>query len=191
MIVRGMRAILTLLEGLFLFSLILVSIPLLWGWKPFTVMSGSMEPELAVGSLVYIREAAAVEEGDVIAFEMADGNACIHRCIEVRDDGTYRTKGDANSFEDAVSVTEDQLIGREAGVLPCAGYWVEWLRTPAGMGGFALVFMGNLVLGQILSMDRPGRKMPGRPMLCIGKRNGKQKKSTEEETGWLKKKRFM
>ena len=76
--------------GIFLFlAVIAVCIPLtlpkLFGYQAYTVISGSMEPEIPVGSLVYIQPSAPedAEENDIVAFYgAADGSMITHRVVE-------------------------------------------------------------------------------------------------------------
>jgi signal peptidase len=86
-----------------------------------------MEPEIPVGSLVYVEgiEPEDVQEKDVIAFYGGrDANAIItHRVVENRVVvGEFITKGDANQENDLNPVNYHELIGR-----------VEWSVPEVGM----------------------------------------------------------
>ena len=72
-----------------------------------TVVSGSMQPALPLGSLVVVvpRDAAAVRTGDVITFNPPgdDTRTVTHRVIDVEgtgDDVRVHTQGDANPVAD-------------------------------------------------------------------------------------------
>ena len=105
------------------FALILVillclpfTIPRLMGGQIYSVISGSMEPAIPVGSLVYVEgiEPEDVMVDDVIAFYGGrDANAIItHRVIENRVImGEFITKGDANQTNDMNPVDYDNFIG--------------------------------------------------------------------------------
>lgn len=83
------------------------------GSEAFTVMTGSMEPEIPVGSLVVVKhtDAASVAEGDVIAFEKG-GAVVVHRVQENDGEaGEITTKGDANDVQDPRPVRYDEVIG--------------------------------------------------------------------------------
>lgn len=153
------RICLKIAEGGIVLFLLVLSLPILWGLKPYTVTSGSMEPTLHVGALVYVKKTSEVKEGDMIAFAMENGGVCIHRCMTCSQDGTYVTKGDANSFEDAVPVKEDQIIGRAVWTYPLAGYGAQLLKTPFGFGTIVLIFMGNMVLDMIPAFGRKDGRM--------------------------------
>ena len=79
-----------------------VTVPRLMGYEIYDVVSGSMEPEIPVGSILYVEGLAPedVEEGDVIAF-WSNGSVVAHRVVKNKVvEGTFITKGDANARED-------------------------------------------------------------------------------------------
>ncbi len=55
---------------------ILLALPGLFGIHPLLVQSGSMEPEYAVGSVIYVRQAelSRLSEGMVVTFCLPDGD---------------------------------------------------------------------------------------------------------------------
>lgn len=60
------------------------------GLRPLTVLSGSMEPEIKTGSLVYVKEVdtATLKEGDIITYTIdANGTYATHRIVEVIPEG--------------------------------------------------------------------------------------------------------
>ena len=61
------------------------AIPRLAGMEPYVVLSGSMEPVLPVGALVYVEpvpESEQIESGDIVAYQTMDGTAVIHRVVD-------------------------------------------------------------------------------------------------------------
>ena len=90
------------------------------GFRIFSVATGSMEPEYAVGDILIAKEKdpATIVVGDNIVYlgSVADyrGKIITHNVIEVEqnEEGDYlfHTKGIANTIEDPV-VHEDQLYG--------------------------------------------------------------------------------
>ena len=92
------------------------------GFSLFRVVTGSMEPELPVGSLLLCKKTpiSEIEEGDIVCFvsrspEMM-GKVITHRVITIYDDQAggilLETKGDANLSADGELVTANNLIGR-------------------------------------------------------------------------------
>lgn len=103
-----------------------LTVPRFFGYHIYSVISGSMEPAIPTGSLVYIREAKPEEvtEGDVIAFYGAADSASIitHRVVENRVVmGEFITKGDANQAPDRNPIPYARLIGRVERSIPEAG----------------------------------------------------------------------
>ena len=121
------------------------------GYRPYVVLSGSMEPEIRTGSICLIDTGYRYEElkvGDVIAF--TNGRISVtHRVHEIRD-GLIQTKGDANESPDHYFIGEGNYIGKYAWSVPYAGYAVSWLQTKRGMiltvtGMIALMLLDALV----------------------------------------------
>ena len=100
-----------------------LTIPNFMGYEIFNVVSGSMEPTIPVGSIIYVKEIdpVDVESGDIIAFESGD-NVIMHRVVDnKRVEGAFTTKGDANNGEDMNDVSYDNLIGIVVKHIPILG----------------------------------------------------------------------
>ena len=96
------------------FSLV---IPKLAGYDVYVVVSGSMEPAIPVGSIVYSHktEPAELQTDDVIVFiDSARGETPITHRVVTNDTAAclITTKGDANEHEDVDPVTYDNVIGK-------------------------------------------------------------------------------
>jgi signal peptidase len=98
-----------------------------YGWEFDAVLSGSMEPVLAVGGLVVIKpvDASQVETGDIISFKVPGFDTPIcHRVIAIQQvDGgrLFQTKGDANEEPDINPVPGEAVTGKEVFYLPYVG----------------------------------------------------------------------
>lgn len=113
-------------------------IPDFLGYKPFIVLSGSMEPGIRTGDLIITQEAApeTLAAGDVIAYRYGESSAITHRIQSVTQaDGqlAFVTKGDANNAEDNVTPTGDRVEGRLLWTLPGLGSAAMFLQTPGGL----------------------------------------------------------
>ena len=91
----------------------------------YTVVSGSMEPAVPTGSLVYIKyvEPGDIETGDIIAFYGSDaqGSIITHRVVSNSNAmGEFITKGDANAENDMSPVTYEQYVGKMVRSIPIA-----------------------------------------------------------------------
>lgn len=89
----------------------------IFGYKPFIISSGSMEPKYMTNSLVIIKKGGYenVQVGDVIAFKphLLPDKIAFHRVIEITEDG-FITKGDNNEVIDEELVTEENYVGAES-----------------------------------------------------------------------------
>ena len=106
----------------------------LWGLQVYTVMSGSMEPEIPVGSLVLAGkvQGTSLREGDVIVYQRGESRI-IHRIKEIRwEEASVITQGDANEREDAAPVNFGQIRGRLLWTVPWLGYPGLILRRTPG-----------------------------------------------------------
>lgn len=104
----------------------------------FTVASGSMEPALKTGSLIFIKPANEYKTGDVITFTSSSNinQTITHRIIssENKDGQTYfTTKGDANNSQDLDQVHQDRILGKYIFKIPYIGYVISFVRTLPGL----------------------------------------------------------
>ncbi len=112
----------------------------LFGYQVFTVLSGSMEPNYHVGSLIYVKEVdyTQLKSGDVITFMIDEDTVATHRIVGVvpdEDDPTvlrYRTKGDANDVEDGSLVHYKNILGSPEFTIPYLGYVASYIQNPPG-----------------------------------------------------------
>lgn len=134
-------AICSTLGTALLIILILVCIPFtlpkLLDYQVYTVVSGSMEPEIPVGSLVYVKgmEPEDVQKKDVIAFYGGrDATALItHRVVENRVImGEFITKGDANQTNDMNPIPYEQFVGRVELTIPELGILAQIMTGREG-----------------------------------------------------------
>ena len=146
-----------LLTGLAVLAAVAYGALFLAGYRPVAVYSGSMEPDLAVGSLAFVQRVPADEiaVGDVITFSdpYQPGRLVTHRVVETaeREEGglAYRTKGDANLERDPWTIALGAQGGRVAFDLPYAGYALWYAKTREARTAL-IVLVAGLVLLSIL-----------------------------------------
>ena len=138
-----------------LVAIILVCVPFtlpkIFGYQAYTVISGSMEPTISVGSLVYVRsqEPDKIQEGDVIAYLGGrDSNSVItHRVIENKiADRKYITKGDANQTTDMIAVTYQHLLGKVEYIVPKLGITAQFLTSITGKFAAGCMVVAAIIL---------------------------------------------
>ncbi len=112
-------------------------IPSFCGWKPFIVLSGSMETEIFPGDLVIVKEVDAdtLKKDDIVAFQ-EDNIVITHRIVdivEVNGEKRYITKGDNNNTKDNGFVVEKQIEGLYQFKISGLGNLAVFIQTPIGM----------------------------------------------------------
>ena len=102
------------------------------GARPLVIKTGSMAPELPVGTVAVVRpeSAARVSVGDVVAVERNDGRRIMHRVQGARPAGDGSTtlvlRGDRNRAADPPMTVRS--VERPILVLPAVGRPLTWLR---------------------------------------------------------------
>ena len=127
-------------------------VPALLGYREMAVLSGSMEPTVPVGSIVYVRPLPGekLAPGDICTYCMADGETFVtHRVVSLdRQKQTLITKGDANNTADG-EIAFANVYGKAMFHLPWLGLLVMGVRTPRGIlavtGLLAAIFLLNLI----------------------------------------------
>jgi len=126
---------------LIMFAVIIIIIPLtipkLFGFQIYAVLSGSMEPSYPVGSILYVQkvEADQIQAGDVISFTLPEEADVVmtHRVTKVNTEVMeFITKGDANEQEDEDPVAFERLIGRPILCIPRLAVLSNLLNTTTG-----------------------------------------------------------
>ncbi len=158
MISNTIKKICNITGGLLLILVILLCIPLtiprLFGCQIYHVISGSMEPAIPTGSIVYVRdvEADKVEENDVIAYysDTDTGAIITHRVVKNRViNGEFVTKGDANDAEDVTPVSYDRLLGKVVLSIPYLGAVLALVATTTGKFSVGCLILAAVLLTMI------------------------------------------
>jgi signal peptidase len=124
---------------LIIFALcLLLSLFSVKGFKILTVQSGSMQPEIKIGSLVFVRPVDNYEIGDIITFKSIDNpkQKITHRIVDIADNQIsvlYQTKGDANDGPDITKVSRASIVGKVFGKVAYLGYPIGFVRTLPGL----------------------------------------------------------
>jgi len=112
---------------------------LIRGYKSYVVVSGSMEPHLPVGSIVYTQKSADYQKGDVISFKNVKDQTVTHRIVAIVKKDTalhtasqYKTKGDANNVADTDAVPATNVLGKVFFQVPYVGRAIAFIKTPLG-----------------------------------------------------------
>ncbi|MGL5641475.1 MAG: signal peptidase I, partial [Paraclostridium sp.] len=101
------------------------------GFRSYTVLSGSMEPEFYPGDIVITqhKDKSDIKVNDIVTYKDNEGVIITHRIIEETDEG-YITKGDDNNVKDAGVLKEENIIGEVKFSIPKIGYVMNLLSDP-------------------------------------------------------------
>lgn len=116
-----------------------------------TVLSGSMEPDISVGSLVVVKKTRPnkLKVNDIISFS-ANGQVITHRIIFIENTGEIITKGDANNYEDATY--EKEIIGKVLVSIPKVGYFFRLLQSVSGKIALVSSVLNILLLEHFIKL---------------------------------------
>ncbi len=110
-------------------------IPSVFGYKPFIVLSDSMDNAIRKGDLIFVKniDPSKLNKKDVIAFRDAEGTVTTHRIIDIvdQDNVTYFvTKGDNNDSQDQNLVEYSDVEGVYQYRIPHVGHLFNQLASP-------------------------------------------------------------
>jgi signal peptidase I len=122
----------------------------LGGVQSFTVLSGSMNPLIPTGSVVYTMPVMEPKVGEIITFKKGNINVT-HRVVDTVDkegkhispltsplsrfgktEVFYKTKGDANNTADSEFVAKNQIIGTVLFHFPSLGQFSSFIKSIPG-----------------------------------------------------------
>ncbi len=132
------------------------------GFRLYTVLSGSMEPSVPVGSLVLVKPQGEYKEGQVITYKSRSDinnptpeNTTTHRIVEIIEDNDrmqYVTKGDANDVNDSEPISKGQIIGGMIFSIPLAGHIISFAKTQEGLIVLIVIPAVIIVYSEIINI---------------------------------------
>lgn len=123
--------------------------------KVLSVLSGSMEPVMPVGSAVVVKPAEVYRTDEIISFNRGGETLVTHRIVATDlQDGkkVYLTKGDANKDPDSNWIDESQIQGRVLLAIPYLGYVSNWIKTPIGFVSVIVLPAAVLIYGELVAV---------------------------------------
>jgi signal peptidase len=148
--VREVKRILKYLENLIIGTIITVmllsvytsimmkinseKISYVMGYKPLTVLSGSMDPYIKAGDMIIVKRVNPenIKVNDVITYIKDDNIFVTHRVVEknIKEERlAFRTKGDINNVEDKNLVFSEKVVGISVFKIPYGGYFMQFMRS--------------------------------------------------------------
>lgn len=102
-----------------------------FGHSVLKVITGSMEPSIHMGDYISVENVNtdSLHVGDIISFYSTDseiyGMLNTHRIVKVNADGSFVTRGDANSADDGHVVRSSDIIGKYTGKIRI----LKWINS--------------------------------------------------------------
>lgn len=152
----------SVLTGAIIFlMLIFFAVPKVIGYTPYTVITGSMEPNYSVGSMIYVKPVSFsdLKVGDAITFK--GGNYVVtHRIVEIdKENESVVTKGDANNAIDG-TIKYSDIVGRASKLsIPYLGDISNKLSTMNGKILLIIILVGLLVFSYLLKPNTNKEKV--------------------------------
>jgi signal peptidase len=147
--------VLSTLAGLVLWSVL----PVVLGWRPTLVLTGSMAPAVRAGDVVVVEPARRPRPGTIVLVDdpAVPGRRLLHRLVRVRPDGTLVTKGDANRVADSAPVPPGNVLGAVRLRIPAIGLPAVWVHD----GDFVRLGALGLLVGAAALGTRTAQRSRG------------------------------
>ena len=127
------------------------SVPKLFGYQIYNVLTQSMEPAMPVGSAIYVKhcDPQALEQGEIITFRLSQATGLVETHRVVENDTQARqliTKGDANALPDVDPVSYERVVGKVVICIPVLGTVSEMLHSGPGVTACVAIFALAIIL---------------------------------------------
>lgn len=133
-------------------------------FRAFVVQSGSMEPSLKTGSLVFIKSSSEYKIGDIVTFKSGPNvdiknprGTITHRIVEINQKSGqffYVTKGDANEAPDVDLRPSSYVIGKVIFSIPYIGYPVGYVKTQKGFILLVVIPATIIIYSELLNLKK-------------------------------------
>lgn len=152
----------TVLVVILIILLCAVLIPkLFFGIEMKAVLTGSMEPELPVGSLLVIKptEYQDINIGDDITFVRNQNLTLVTHRVISKDDTTKQitTQGIANNTPDAPTSYEN-VVGKVVFSIPYIGYIIIWTSDLKGKIIVGIIIVALIAVSLLFGKNEPNKK---------------------------------
>ncbi len=129
----------------------IVYFPRIAGYRVYSVDSGSMEPTIKTGSLIYVKKYVNFEDygvDDVVTFSDLTGeNSFTHRIVSIdAEKRTFTTKGDANEENDLSPSDFIYAVGKVEFAIPYLGFAAAFFRNKVVKIAVTLIYVAWLAI---------------------------------------------
>lgn len=165
-------------------------LPIKNNYQVLTVMSGSMEPTIPVGSVIVVKPQPQYEAGDIITFKTPGSTKkndfTTHRILEIKTSNgitTFVTKGDANDDSDREFIDRQDIVGKERFAVSLVGYLIGYIKTLPGLVLIIIIPAVIIVYEEIRKIHREAKDILARrkPRSGVAKKAVKTKKDKKDK----------
>jgi signal peptidase len=111
-----------------------------YGIRTAIVLTGSMEPTLAINDFIIVKKPNNIELNDIVSYKSDNSKKeILHRVVSINGDEII-TKGDANNKED-VPININQISGVYIGKVKYLGKIISFFTKPIGFSIAITIFM--------------------------------------------------
>lgn len=143
----------------------------IFGFKPYVVLTQSMEPEIDADDVVIVKRADTenLEEGDIITFLVdinndGEKNVVTHYIYSIEEDSagdvsirTHRHyENPDNISPDRWTISGDDVLGEYMLTIPAIGIVIRFLQSPFGLA--ALVVNASIIAAIVLMLKGDKKK---------------------------------
>lgn len=138
-------------------------VPDAFGYKPFIILSGSMEPTLLVGDLEIVKEVdpSTLKVDDIVAYRI-DNAVVTHRITEIKEysgQAAFITKGDNNGVADSEPVSYDQIEGIYVTHITGLGNVAMFLQSVPGILLVIVLPMGLILVFNTITKMKQSKQL--------------------------------
>jgi len=151
----------------------------IFGYSVFTVLTGSMHPEIPQGSFIIVKEVEpdTITVGDNITFIQQDKRIVTHQVVDVYENHqesglkAFQTKGVNNPSPDREAVYADNLIGKVLFHNLDLGQIFAWLKSRIWLLiALFVVFVALMTVFRRMRVNNDGQEEPLRMKAAKGRR---------------------
>lgn len=166
-------------------------VPSVFGYKPFIVLSGSMETKIHKGDLILTKivNPETLKVDDIIAFRDSENTVTTHRIVDivVEDGITYFiTKGDQNNTQDRNLVEFDDVEGIYIARIPSLGAIMDKLSEPGTIVvvivGITAIFVIGFLISSKKQQDLERRELLEFRKQFVSQKDGKEEQEVSKKT---------
>lgn len=117
---------------------------------PLIVFSGSMEPTIGVGDLIFIKgcDSEDIKTNDIITYRRDKKTIVTHRVVKIFKNNSeimFETKGDVNNVIDEKPISENLVLGKKIFKIPYLGYVSYYIKNNSKL--FLVFIPLTIILG--------------------------------------------